>query len=144
MSKTLSSRHASACVVGLGLPESNRFTLIREIKRGIPFKTVAGLQACLDVSESKLAGVTHIALRTLARRKKEGRLGIDESERVVRLSSLFHQAVKVLGSVEEARKWFKLPNRALGQSTPFDYADTEPGAREVEDVLGRIEYGVFA
>jgi putative toxin-antitoxin system antitoxin component (TIGR02293 family) len=69
---------------------------------------------------------------------------VDESERVVRLSLLFKQAVETLGSIEEARKWFKLPNRALGQATPFDYADTEPGAREVEDVLGRIANGVFA
>jgi putative toxin-antitoxin system antitoxin component (TIGR02293 family) len=46
--------------------------------------------------------------------------------------------------VERAREWFKAPNRALGNTTPFEYADTEPGAREVEDVLGRIEHGVFA
>jgi uncharacterized protein (DUF2384 family) len=27
---------------------------------------------------------------------------------------------------------------------PLDYAETEIGAREVEDLLGRIEYGVYS
>ena len=141
MSKIISARHRSACIKRFRI---NRSSLIREIRRGIPYKTVTSLRACLDVSELKFAGVTQIGFRTLARRKKEGRLGIDESERVVRITLLFNQAVDVLGSVEEARTWFKTPNRALGGVTPLDYSDTEPGAREVEDILGRIEQGVFA
>ena len=35
-------------------------------------------------------------------------------------------------------------NRALGGATPLDFAKTEPGAREVENVLGRLEHGVFS
>jgi uncharacterized protein (DUF2384 family) len=27
---------------------------------------------------------------------------------------------------------------------PLDYAETEIGAREVENLLGRIEYGVYS
>lgn len=144
MSQTIYSRRHSACIKDIGISEKSPSDLVREIRRGIPIKTVAGLQACFDVSEAKFAGVAHIALRTLARRKRQGKLGVDESERVVRLTRLFKQAVDVLGSIEAARKWFKMPNRALGQATPFDYSDTEPGAREVEDILGRIEHGVFA
>jgi len=32
----------------------------------------------------------------------------------------------------------------LGGETPLEYAETEVGAREVEDLLGRIEYGVYS
>ena len=32
--------------------------------------------------------------------------------------------------------------RALGGATPLGFARTEPGVREVEDLLGRIEYGI--
>ena len=37
----------------------------------------------------------------------------------------------------------KEPAWALGDVTPLQYADTELGAQEVEDLLGRIEHGVL-
>jgi len=42
---------------------------------------------------------------------------------------------------DKARRWLKRPNRSLGGRTPFDLIDTEPGARAVENILGRIAYG---
>jgi putative toxin-antitoxin system antitoxin component (TIGR02293 family) len=91
-----------------------------------------------------LARVAHIATRTLSRRKKEGHLDTDESERLFRIGALFDRAAEVLGGKEVAREWFKTPLRALGGQSPLEYADTEPGAREVEDLLGRVEHGVFS
>jgi uncharacterized protein (DUF2384 family) len=32
----------------------------------------------------------------------------------------------------------------LGGAVPLDFAKTEIGAREVENLLGRIEYGVYS
>ena len=43
-----------------------------------------------------------------------------------------------------ARKWLKDPAWALGDIPPLTYADTELGSKEVEDLLGRIEHGVFS
>ena len=98
----------------------------------------------MGISEQALASVTKIAVQTLTLRKKEGRLHIDESERLLRIGMLYDRAVEVLGGQEVARQWFVTPLTALGCVSPLDYADTEPGAREVEDLLGRIEYGVFS
>jgi uncharacterized protein (DUF2384 family) len=39
---------------------------------------------------------------------------------------------------------FEKIQKGLGGKTPLEYADTEPGAREVEDLLGRLEHGVFS
>jgi uncharacterized protein (DUF2384 family) len=36
------------------------------------------------------------------------------------------------------------PQIGLGGAVPLAYAETELGAREVEDLLGRIEYGVYS
>lgn len=74
----------------------------------------------------------------------EGRLQTDESERLFRIAALYDRAIEVLGDPERARAWFKEPKKALGMKTPLQYADTEPGAREVENLLGRLEYGVFS
>ena len=57
---------------------------------------------------------------------------------------LFDRALEVLGEKEAARHWFKTSNKALGGRSPLEFADTEPGAREVEELLGRIEHGIFS
>ena len=81
---------------------------------------------------------------TLHRRKAGGRLGRAESDRVARFARLMGKAVEVMESEENARQWLTLPQIGLGGATPLDYARTEVGAREVEDLLGRIEYGVYS
>jgi len=65
-------------------------------------------------------------------------------ERVLRIAKLYEKALDVLEDAELARQWFKMPAEALGGKTPLQHADTEPGVQEVEDLLGRIEYGVFS
>ena len=54
------------------------------------------------------------------------------------------KAVEVMESEENARKWLASPQAGLGGAVPLEYAETEVGAREVEDLLGRIEYGVYS
>jgi len=48
------------------------------------------------------------------------------------------KAIAVLGGVEHAREWLRSPQFGLGGAVPLDYAQTEPGAREVENLLGSI------
>ena len=62
----------------------------------------------------------------------------------MRISNLYDRAIEVLGDQERAEAWLKAPQKALGMKTPLQYADTEIGAREVENLLGRLEYGVFS
>ena len=128
----------------LGLKCKSRDDLIRALRQGLPVAAFATLQAELGVSVQALARVAHIATRTLSRRKGEGRLDTDESERLCRIGALFDRALEVLGDRAAARTWFQTPLRALAGQSPLEYADTEPGAREVEDLLGRIEHGVFS
>jgi putative toxin-antitoxin system antitoxin component (TIGR02293 family) len=102
------------------------------------------LQELLALTEDVLAGLLGISRATLHRRKKSGRLGTPESERLVRFARLFGRAMEVFGSEEGAREWLKSPARACGGESPLSYSDTEFGAREVEDLLGRLEHGVFS
>jgi putative toxin-antitoxin system antitoxin component (TIGR02293 family) len=52
-------------------------------------------------------------------------------------------AIDTLGSEEKAAQWLKTPNRALRGARPLDQLDTDPEMGEVEDVLGRIAFGVY-
>lgn len=116
---------------------------ISMIKSGLPVEAFFAIKDQFNVSAEELARVVGIAPRTLLRRKQQGRLQKDESERIVRLQRLFEKALGVFDDRSAAQSWFVSPQLALGERKPLDYADTELGAREVENLLNRIEHGVF-
>jgi putative toxin-antitoxin system antitoxin component (TIGR02293 family) len=99
------------------------------------------LKESLEVSDQRLSSVVRISQRTVKRRLVEGRFHPDESERLVRVARLTERAKEVFEDLEGARDWLKSPQFALGGEIPLEYADTEPGAQIVEDLLGRIEHG---
>lgn len=118
--------------------------LIEAVKAGLPIRTFRTLAEALGVSDAELARLAGISGTTLTRRKRAGSLAPEESERVLRLARLLHRAAEVFGAADTAADWLKAPNRALGDIAPVAYAETEIGAREVENLLGRLEYGVYS
>lgn len=118
--------------------------IIEQIQGGLVVQELEALRDSLDVPMEKLASKLGISNATLHRRKAQGRLGPAESDRVLRLARLVGKAANVLGGIEAARQWLKSPQFGLGSAVPLDYAETEIGAREVENLLGRIEYGVYS
>lgn len=127
-----------------GFPELQQPTgaLIAALKEGLPADRVETLKEAVDVPATQLIDLLGIPSSTLARRRQAGRLGKDESERAYRIAHLVARTAEVFGSLERARQWLKKPQVALGGATPLAFADTEPGAREVEDLLLRIEHGI--
>ena len=117
--------------------------LIRKIQKGLRFSELETLQNSIELPFEQLAAKLAISRSTLQRRKAAGRLSPDESDKVMRLSRLLEHATNVFGDIQRARAWLKFPQRGLGGAIPLDYAETEVGAREVDDLLGRIEYSVY-
>jgi putative toxin-antitoxin system antitoxin component (TIGR02293 family) len=118
--------------------------LIERIQKGLRFSELKTLQHTLDLPFEELAAKLCMSRSTLHRRKIAGRLSPDESDKVVRFSRLLRHATTVFGDVERARAWLKFPQYGLGGAVPLDYAKTEAGAREVDNLLGRIDYGVYS
>jgi len=118
--------------------------MIRFVKQGLVFDELLALQASLELPLDKLAQKLGISKATLHRRKLDGRLAPEESDRVIRFARLMGKAVTVFETEENARLWLSSPQVGLGGAIPLDHAGTEIGAREVEDLLGRIEYGVYS
>jgi len=129
----------------LGLSAANPAELIRQLERGFSFKTLEALESRSGLALSRLAATIGIPERTLARRKVSRRLTPDESERLLRISTVFEDAVDLFeGDVTAAVNWLTTPRRALGDRPPLTYARTELGAREVENLIGRLEHGIFS
>jgi putative toxin-antitoxin system antitoxin component (TIGR02293 family) len=117
---------------------------IERIGAGLSFRSAENLQKALGMPMDKLATVLGISRATLHRRKLQGRLDKAESERLVRYQRLLKKASDVFGDKEDARRWLTNPQPGLGNTVPLEFAKSELGAREVENLLGRIEYSVYS
>jgi len=114
------------------------------IRRGIPSAAVDALTKLTSISQAELAASLGIPERTLARRKREGKLNSEESAKLVRLARAIARAEEVFEDRGRAVDWLKSVNPSLGGVTPLSLLDTDIGAEALMDTLGRIEHGVFA
>jgi putative toxin-antitoxin system antitoxin component (TIGR02293 family) len=128
----------------LGLSAQSTGELIHTVERGLSFKAFETFSAEAGLEASAIASIIQVPERTLARRKSAGRLTPGESERLLRIANIFENAVELFeGNVSEAVHWLTTPKKALGENVPLSYSRTELGAREVENLIGRLEQGIF-
>jgi putative toxin-antitoxin system antitoxin component (TIGR02293 family) len=119
--------------------------LAQLVRKGLPATSVTALAGKLDVGNAVLSRKLGIPQRTLTRRlSQRSRLTAAESDRTVRLARVYANAIAMIGDEEKAGEWLRTPNRALGGERPLDQLDNDLGARAVEDILGRIAYGVYS
>jgi putative toxin-antitoxin system antitoxin component (TIGR02293 family) len=118
--------------------------LRERVRAGLPYAALAAVIARMRMAPSEVTGVLHLTPRTLARRKAQGTLDPDESDRLVRFARVIAHATEVFGTRDKAALWLRRTNRALGGHPPLDMLDTEIGSRAVEGVLLRLEHGVLS
>ncbi len=136
---------ASGALGLLGLSACSADDLVAQVESGLPFSSLEEFKTHTALPWEAICALVQLPMRTLTRRRAAGRLDSAESDRLVRAARLFHQMQELFeGDVEGARTWLTRPQRGLGGATPFDFARTETGAREVERLLGRLEHGVVS
>src|SRR5215467_20357 len=125
----------------LGRALTNDHEMRDAIREGFRPAVLEELMRASGLTLKELADSLDLPLRSLQRGRRSGRLARYESDRLYRLARLMAIANEYLGDKERAIRWFKRPNRALGGAAPVATIDTELGARQVENILGRIAYG---
>ncbi len=118
--------------------------LLRSIESGLPYTSFDALRERFGLSREDAAAAIGLPLRTLARRKRERRLHSDESDRLARVARVAAEAARILGDEQRAGLWLRDANLVLGGKRPIELVSSDLGARQVEDVLGRIEFGVYS
>jgi len=111
---------------------------------GLPYEAFIFLTNILHIGREEASSALTISNRTLVRRKAGNRFRVDESDRIARLARITAKAIETLGSEEKAANWLRKPNRALGGVIPLYLTSTDIGARQVEEILAKIEYGIFS
>ncbi|MEO7079414.1 MAG: antitoxin Xre/MbcA/ParS toxin-binding domain-containing protein [Rhodococcus sp. (in: high G+C Gram-positive bacteria)] len=126
-----------------GLRNYDPVSVVDHIRRGLSYAAFERFHRNTALSYRILAQVAEIPERTLARRKKSGRFGPDETDRLVRTSRIVARAIELFeGSTESAQRWLTSPVGALGGRTPIEFASTGVGAIEVESLIGRLAHGI--
>lgn len=129
----------------LGLNSPNNFRLAKKVEAGLNFSAFENLSKSSGLSVEKLRVAVRITPRTMTRRRNENKLSAEESDRLVSVSRLLAQAFELFeGNKVSAIRWMSSPKRAFGGLSPLEMASTEVGSREVENLLGRLEYGVYS
>ena len=83
----------------------SRVQTVRRLQAGLRFGAIEQLRTWLDLSLEEICVIVRISPRTLARRKREGRFSLDESERIHRVGSLFH--------LSQAVQWRRCSSKVL-------------------------------
>jgi putative toxin-antitoxin system antitoxin component (TIGR02293 family) len=82
--------------------------------------------------------------RTFGRRlANDETLKPNEADAIARLLRVIEAAMKGFGDADFARRYLSLPNPALGNRIPFELAETDAGAREVEYAIMRFAHGIY-
>jgi putative toxin-antitoxin system antitoxin component (TIGR02293 family) len=124
----------------LGRALSNDRDVREAIREGFPHAVLGELMRASGLTLKELAGALDLSPRSLQRRRR-GRLARFESDRLYRMARVLALARESLGDGARASRWLRRTNRALGGVAPLAAIDTELGARQVENLLGRIAYG---
>jgi len=119
-------------------------SLIDQIKRGFPVSVIDKIVTKLGIPQGELLDIISLPSATLTRRRSEKRLSSKESDRIYRIARVYRIVLQLFeGDKEAARNWLREPAKALAGEIPLHHLNTEAGADEVQDLIGRIEHGVI-
>lgn len=118
--------------------------VIELVRKGIPRSAFDVFSNKSSLSRSRISSIIHISDRSIQRRKKDQRLSVNSSEKLVELARLFALGEEVFENLDLFKKWIEAPSIALGGYKPIDMLDTSLGFDMVRAELLRIEHGVYS
>lgn len=126
-------------VLGKGVNSGVAFA--RRVEQGLPRTVIGQLKRYGHLTDADLTAV--IPRRTLTSLRGLRKLTLEQSDRIARTAAIVAFAQRVFGDAEVAREWLLVPNASLGHEIPLRLLRTGSGAKVVENVLTRIEHGVY-
>lgn len=113
------------------------------VRRGLPRGVVRELAKAAAHGRDDRKRVAHL-VASEATLKRSATLSPAASERAERIARIVALAQDAFGDPAKAQDWLHRPNSVLGGAAPVLLAATDLGARQVEQVLANIEYGLPA
>lgn len=131
-------------VLGIASRIHSLFDLSEAVARGLPKATLKVTIKRITVDREVARRISERLIPPATYKRRQSLLSPQESERVERLARVYATALDIWDDEDEARLFLLTPHRMLNQQRPVDMAFTELGARQVEEILGNIKYGLPA
>lgn len=133
-------------ILGLRKEPASALEMALVIQKGLPAFTLTRVCQRLSMEERQMAGILGVPAGSIPRlrRTPHHRLSPSVSDRLYRVADLFLLASDVLEDEGAARHWLLSPQPGLDNRVPCDLMGNEASAREVEDLLLRVDHGVLS
>ncbi len=121
------------------------FDFIAIAEKGISANVIDNFRKHFNIPRAYTADVLNVSESTIYRwiRDKK-KLERNLSVLLFELTNLFLRGAEVFDDRENFFKWLELPNTALGGMQPRELLEIPGGISKVNELLGRIEYGVYS
>lgn len=121
------------------------FDLITLSNKGIKKASLDALISHMGMTKKNFAeDILNLSVKTLERKKADDLLDRYTSSHIIEVTKVVAHAFEVFEQEEKMQKWLNTPNRALNQMKPVDLFYIPTGLAMVDNVLGRIEEGVYS
>ncbi len=123
--------------------KSASLSLADAITEGFPQKSLWKIKDVTGLTDRQMATTLGISQKSISRYRASHRGLLDPviSDRLYRIASAYAHAREVFEDDVAAKEWMQAPQIGLGMRIPLNLLTTEIGAKEVERLLGRIDYG---
>lgn len=118
--------------------------LRRLVEAGLPVAALSQVVSYVAGSEAAAAELRYRLVPKATLHRRRHRLSPEESERLERLARVAALAEQVWESPALAHEFLTSPQPQLGGERPVDLARTDLGARQVEQLLMKLEYALPA
>ncbi|MCF6776011.1 DUF2384 domain-containing protein [Thiotrichales bacterium 19X7-9] len=118
--------------------------LYDEVSRGIGASALTKFAKASGLTEECLLTLIPINRKTFLRRKAQGFLGENESDRLILIAKVYAHALDVFGEKNKTYQWLVTDNISLDNKRPIDLLKNSLGCQIVDDILYRIEYGIYS
>lgn len=117
---------------------------IEMINKGISKKDLEYLKQKSGLGYDQLSQVFDVARATLINKKGNDTFNQSLSEKIVSLADVYSYGYEVFEDEARFNQWVFRPNKALGGKTPYSFLNNQYGREEIKNLIGRIDYGVYA
>ena len=128
----------------LGRQVASLLDLNEAVERGLPKITLRNVVRHIYTDATDQRAMMHRIVPEATYKRRRDRLSHAESERTERLARVVAMAEHVWQDTEQSRRFLLTPHPEIGGKTPLDAALTELGARQAEEIMARILYGLPA
>ena len=132
---------------GRARAETDMRSRVTAARRGVSVDEAIATMHAWSIPTARFAAILGCSERKWSRVRasdRDLRLSPTESGRLLRTRQIFEHARSVFDDDKDARAWLSAPNDALSGESPLALLDTDAGVRLVDDVLTRLEFGVYA